>query len=193
MALNRSRHHFPSDRSLLGARQQLAQLNDKIRSRAGGLVLGSASASAMMAIKGYFRSPAMLQGRKRKQQASERGLRGVGGGGDDSLGAALLDEAELPAVPRGYFAVYVGAEARRFVVPTAYLRQPAFRDLMERAAEEFGFAQAAGIRIPCREEDFEATVAALELESAVARRRPRSGTGRATAAAEPKLPKARSW
>ncbi|CAD6248115.1 unnamed protein product [Miscanthus lutarioriparius] len=176
MALNRSRHHFPSDRSLLGARQQLAQLNDKIRSRAGGLVLGSASASAsaMMAIKGYFREPVRLQGRKRKQEAAERGLRG---GGDDSLGAALLDEAELPAVPRGYFAVYV----------------PAFRDLMERAAEEFGFAQAAGIRIPCREEDFEATVAALELESAVARRRPRSGTGRATAAAEPKLPKARSW
>ncbi|EES04503.1 hypothetical protein BDA96_04G043000 [Sorghum bicolor] len=186
-ALNRSRHHFPSDRSLLGARQQLAQLNDKIRSRAGGLVvLGSASASAMMAIRGYFRAPARLQGRKRKQQAAERGLRG------DSLGAALLDEAELPAVPRGYFAVYVGAEARRFVVPTDYLRQPAFRDLMERAAEEFGFAQAAGIRIPCREEDFEATVAALDLESAVARRRSRAGTGRATAAAEPKLPKARS-
>ena len=77
-------------------------------------------------------------------------------------------------------------------MPTTYLRQPEFRDLMEHAAEEFGFAQAAGIRIPCRE-DFEATVAALELESAVARRRPRSGTGRATAAAEPKLPKARSW
>jgi SAUR family protein len=191
MALNRSRHHFPSDRSLLGARQQLAQLNDKIRSRAGGLVLGSASASAIMAIKGYFWAPARLQGRKRKQQAAERGLPGgVGGGGDDSLGAALLDEAELPAVPRGYFAVYVGAEARRFVVPTAYLRQPAFRDLMERAAEEFGFAQAAGIRIPCREEDFEATVAALELASAAARRRPRPG--RATAAAEPKLPEARS-
>ncbi|CAD6251913.1 unnamed protein product [Miscanthus lutarioriparius] len=100
----------------------------------------------MMAIKGYFRAPAMLQGRKRKQQASERGLRGVGGGGDDSLGAALLDEAELPAVPRGYFAVYVGAEARRFVVPTAYLRQPAFRD--PHGARRRGVRLRAGRRHP---------------------------------------------
>jgi len=57
---------------------------------------------------------------------------------------------------------------------------------MERAAEEFGFAQAGGIRIPCRE-DFEATVAALD-DAAAARRRRRPGrVGRAAAA---KLPKA---
>ncbi|KAG2570920.1 hypothetical protein PVAP13_7KG029100 [Panicum virgatum] len=109
----------------------------------------------MMAM-GYFRAPRRLYGRK-----PERGQH------RESLSAALLvDEGEAAAaagaVPKGYFAVYIGAEARRFVVPTSYLSQPAFRELMERAAEEFGFDQAGGLRIPCREEDFQATVAALE-------------------------------
>jgi len=147
-------------------------------------------------VMGYFRSStksttsSAAAGGKNKKKAKtcapaheEAGLR-----------EALLDQPPAAAaeggVPKGYFAVYAGEESRRFVVPTGYLREPAFRDLMERAAEEFGFAQAAGIRIPCREEDFEATVAALELASAAARRRPRPG--RATAAAEPKLPEARS-
>ncbi|TKW03179.1 hypothetical protein SEVIR_7G006800v4 [Setaria viridis] len=103
---------------------------------------------------GYFRPPRRLYGRK---LYSERELNG------ESLHAALLMDAAVGEVPKGYFAVYVGAEARRFVVPTSYLRRPAFRELMERAAEEFGFSQAGGIRIPCREEDFRATVAALEV------------------------------
>ena len=122
----------------------------------------------MMAM-GYFRAPRRLYGRK-----LERGQH------RESLSAALLvDEgaaAAAGAVPKGYFAVYVGAEARRFVVPTSYLSQPAFRELMERAAEEFGFDQAGGLRIPCREEDFQATVAALEESR-------RRGGGRARGAA----------
>ncbi|TKW38037.1 hypothetical protein SEVIR_1G088600v4 [Setaria viridis] len=139
----------------------------------------------MMAMKGYFRAP-RLHGRKQQQAAAQRGE--LCGG--ESLSAALLEAgdelAAAVAVPRGYFAVYVGAEARRFVVPTSYLRQPAFRDLMERAADEFGFAQAGGIRIPCREEDFQATVAALEAAVAARRRRRPGRAGMAAA----KLPKA---
>ncbi|BAS76943.1 auxin-induced protein 15A [Oryza sativa Japonica Group] len=106
---------------------------------------------------GYFRAP------RRKAAAAAEG---------ESVRAALLvgGGGEEAAVPKGYFAVYVGAEARRFVVPTSYLRQPAFRGLMELAADEFGFAQEGGLRLPCREEDFQATVAALD-----ARRRPASG------------------
>ncbi|EAY84446.1 hypothetical protein OsI_05819 [Oryza sativa Indica Group] len=106
---------------------------------------------------GYFREP------RRKAAAAAEG---------ESVRAALLvgGGGEEAAVPKGYFAVYVGAEARRFVVPTSYLRQPAFRGLMELAADEFGFAQEGGLRLPCREEDFQATVAALD-----ARRRPASG------------------
>ncbi|KAF0925127.1 hypothetical protein E2562_015410 [Oryza meyeriana var. granulata] len=112
---------------------------------------------------GYFRAP-------RRKAAAGREVK------EESVRAALLvgGEAEHEeAVPKGYFAVYVGSEARRFVVPTSYLCQPAFRELMERAAEEFGFGQAGGLRLPCREDDFEATVAALE-----ARRRRRRPNGR---------------
>ncbi|KAG2655963.1 auxin-induced protein X10A-like [Panicum virgatum] len=136
----------------------------------------------MMAVKGYFRAP-RLPGRKQQQQQQAELY------GGESPSAALLDAGDgMAAVPRGYFAVYVGAEARWFVVPTSYLRQPAFRDLMERAAEEFGFAQAGGIRIPCREDDFEATVAAFD-DAVAARRRRRRRPGRVGTAAA-KLPKA---
>jgi SAUR family protein len=146
----------------------------------------------MMSMKGYFRAP-RLHGRKQQHQAAAAKHRGELCGGE-SLSAALLDAdagdelAAAAAVPKGCFAVYVGAEARRFVVPTSYLRQPAFRDLMERAAEEFGFARAGAIRIPCREEDFQATVAALDDAAAAARRRRRPR--RAGTAAAVKLPKA---
>ncbi|KAJ1270337.1 hypothetical protein BS78_06G046200 [Paspalum vaginatum] len=108
----------------------------------------------MMAMGGYFRAPRRLSHGGWKQHAEKESLR-----------AALLvddDEAAGGVVPKGCFAVYVGAEATRFFVPTSYLRRPAFRGLLERAAEEFGFDQAGGLRIPCREEDFQATVAVLE-------------------------------
>lgn len=60
-------------------------------------------------------------------------------------------------VPHGCLAVYVvgGAdsaepERRRFVVPTACLDTPAFRQLLEKAEEEFGFCYAGGaLTIPC--------------------------------------------
>lgn len=60
-------------------------------------------------------------------------------------------------VPRGFLPVYVGMglDQRRFIVPMAYLSMPEFRELMERAAEEFGFEQEGGLKIPCGEEDFE--------------------------------------
>ena len=123
----------------------------------------------MMAVKGYFRAP-RLPGRKQQQQQQAELY------GGESPSAALLDAGDgMAAVPRGYFAVYVGAEARWFVVPTSYLRQPAFPELMERAAEEFGFNQAGGLGIAYREEDFQATVAALEVRRRWRRPSTRSG------------------
>ncbi|KAK1614760.1 hypothetical protein QYE76_020328 [Lolium multiflorum] len=110
-----------------------------------------------------------LDRRSPVRQSPGRGVMAATGfaplyGGDVFLGSAVADGfvGDLVAsVPKGYFAVYVGAEARRFVVPMSLLYQPAFRALMELAAEEFGFGQAGGLRIPCREEDFVATVAEL--------------------------------
>ncbi|TVU07201.1 hypothetical protein EJB05_47245, partial [Eragrostis curvula] len=113
-----------------------------------------------MMTMGYFRTPKRVHGSKPEQELQRESLR-YALLNDDAGEAA----AAAGAVPKGYFAVYVGEEARRFVVPTSYLRQPAFRKLMELAAEEFGFGQAGGLRIPCREEDFQAVVAALEAES----------------------------
>ncbi|GJN12090.1 hypothetical protein PR202_ga30337 [Eleusine coracana subsp. coracana] len=115
-----------------------------------------------MMTMGYFRTPRRLYGSSKRERELRRRESYRGLLVDDTTGEAA---AAAGAVPKGYFAVYVGEDARRFVVPTSYLRQPAFRELMELAAEEFGFGQAGGLRIPCREEDFEAVVAALEAES----------------------------
>jgi SAUR family protein len=118
-----------------------------------------------MLMMGYFRAP-KLGGRK--SSSPERD-------GQSLRAALLLDGESTGTVPKGYFAVYVGAEARRFVVPMSLLCQPAFRALMERAAEEFGFGQAGGLRIPCCEEDFVATVAALLPDESRQRRRSAAG------------------
>lgn len=58
-------------------------------------------------------------------------------------------------VPKGFLAVYVGPEQRRFVIPMSYLSMPEFRVLMDQVAEEFGFEQDGGLQIPCEEHDFE--------------------------------------
>ncbi|KAJ3690582.1 hypothetical protein LUZ61_019746 [Rhynchospora tenuis] len=55
-------------------------------------------------------------------------------------------------VPKGHFTVYVGDNRKRFVIPTAYLRDPMFLTLMRRVEEEFGFDnKLGGITIPCTE------------------------------------------
>lgn len=58
-------------------------------------------------------------------------------------------------VPKGFIAVYVGPELRRFVIPMGCLSSPDFRVLMDRVAEEYGFEQEGALRIPCDAEDFE--------------------------------------
>ncbi|KAJ8760170.1 hypothetical protein K2173_011026 [Erythroxylum novogranatense] len=73
--------------------------------------------------------------------------------GEFSCGTRSYDSLEH--VPKGYLAVYVGPDQRRFIIPTSYLSMPDFRNLMDRAAEEFGFEQEGGLRIPCEEHDFE--------------------------------------
>lgn len=127
---------------------------------------------ATMMVMGYLRAP-RIGGRKKKEKKSKAGA--APRAEDAGLREALLEPAGSDGggvLPKGYFAVYVGEDARRFVVPTGYLREPAFRDLMERAADEFGFAQAGGLRVPCAEEDFE------ELLRRLHRKNSGSGSGR---------------
>jgi SAUR family protein len=58
-------------------------------------------------------------------------------------------------VPKGYLTVYVGEEMKRFVIPTSYLNQPSFQNLLSQAEEEFGYDHSmGGLTIPCTEEIF---------------------------------------
>ncbi|CAL9044788.1 unnamed protein product, partial [Musa banksii] len=72
------------------------------------------------------------------------------------LGAAKVKAAaEMP--PKGCMAVRVGQEGeeqRRFVVPVAYLDHPLFAELLDTAAQEYGFNQKGPIAIPCGVDHF---------------------------------------
>ncbi|KAL4334872.1 hypothetical protein GQ457_07G033000 [Hibiscus cannabinus] len=82
---------------------------------------------------------------------------------DPKVKKSLLSDRELSDggikgsahVPKGSVVVYVGPEFRRFVIPIRFLAMPEFRDLMDEAAEEFGFQREGGLKIPCDEQYFE--------------------------------------
>ncbi|MFQ6630300.1 hypothetical protein Gotur_007979 [Gossypium turneri] len=58
-------------------------------------------------------------------------------------------------VPKGYFAVYVGENQKRFVIPVSFLNQPSFQDLLGMSQEEFGYSHpTGGLTIPCNEDTF---------------------------------------
>ncbi|KAK7312281.1 hypothetical protein VNO77_36038 [Canavalia gladiata] len=58
-------------------------------------------------------------------------------------------------VPKGYLAVYVGDNMRRFFIPVSYLNQPSFQELLSQAEEEFGYDHPmGGLTIPCKEDEF---------------------------------------
>ncbi|XP_042400195.1 auxin-responsive protein SAUR50-like [Zingiber officinale] len=70
-------------------------------------------------------------------------------------------QGEAADVPRGHFAVYVGENRSRFVVPISYLAHPKFQSLLRQAEEEFGFDHQRGLTIPCEEVVFRSLTAAL--------------------------------
>ncbi|KAL9244959.1 hypothetical protein vseg_018672 [Gypsophila vaccaria] len=66
------------------------------------------------------------------------------------------DEDGLPIdVPKGHFAVYVGVNRSRYIVPISFLSHPEFQCLLRRAEEEFGFDHDMGLTIPCEEVVFQ--------------------------------------
>ncbi|XP_019165130.1 PREDICTED: auxin-responsive protein SAUR50-like [Ipomoea nil] len=69
---------------------------------------------------------------------------------------------DLPVdVPKGHFAVYVGENRSRYIVPISFLDHPQFQCLLRRAEEEFGFHHEMGITIPCDEMAFRSLTAML--------------------------------
>lgn len=73
---------------------------------------------------------------------------------------SLSEKSDI--VPKGYLAVCVGKELKRFVIPTKYLSHQAFIVLLRIAEEEFGFQQAGVLQIPCEVSVFENILKVVE-------------------------------
>ena len=72
------------------------------------------------------------------------------------------DEDGLPLdVPKGHFAVYVGENRTRYIVPISFLSHPEFQCLLQLAEEEFGFDHDMGLTIPCEEVVFRSLTSML--------------------------------
>ncbi|URE24167.1 Auxin responsive protein [Musa troglodytarum] len=65
-------------------------------------------------------------------------------------------------IPKGCFAVCVGQEMQRFVIPIEYLSRTAFAVLLREAEEEFGFEQEGVLRIPCEVSVFRSVLKMVE-------------------------------
>ncbi|KAE9597947.1 hypothetical protein Lal_00029511 [Lupinus albus] len=58
--------------------------------------------------------------------------------------------------PKGYLAIYVGENQKRFVIPISYLNQSSFQDLLSQAEQEYGYDHPrGGLTIPCSENVFQ--------------------------------------
>ncbi|KAJ6433184.1 hypothetical protein OIU84_020242 [Salix udensis] len=78
---------------------------------------------------------------------------------DLSLAAA---SSSNDAVPKGYLAVCVGKQLKRYIIPTEYLGHQAFGILLREAEEEFGFQQEGVLKIPCEVAVFEKILKVVE-------------------------------
>ncbi|BAT96052.1 hypothetical protein LR48_Vigan277s001300 [Vigna angularis] len=74
-------------------------------------------------------------------------------------------ESGSGVTPTGFLALYVGDERQRYVVPTSYLSHPLFKMLLEKAYNEFGFAQRNGLVVPCTASTFQEVVNAIECNN----------------------------
>ncbi|ESR43405.1 hypothetical protein WN944_004829 [Citrus x changshan-huyou] len=75
------------------------------------------------------------------------------------------DMASMATTPTGFFAVYVGEEQERFVVPTGFLSHPLFKMLLEKSYNEFGFEQKDRLVVPCSVSTFQEIVSAVECSN----------------------------
>ncbi|KAL4309993.1 hypothetical protein GQ457_01G024500 [Hibiscus cannabinus] len=89
-----------------------------------------------------------------------------GGGGSRSIKflkrTLSFTDVNSEGIPKGFLAVCVGKELKRFIIPTEYLGHEAFRILLRRAEEEFGFQQEGVLKIPCEVAVFEKILEAVQ-------------------------------
>ncbi|KAK9055430.1 hypothetical protein SSX86_026513 [Deinandra increscens subsp. villosa] len=93
-----------------------------------------------------------------KRSQSERLLK------DGEEVASISSSCSSPSrkTPTGFFALYVGEERQKFVVPTGYLSHPLFKMVLEKSSEEFGFDQKNGLVVPCSVNAFQEVVGVVE-------------------------------
>ncbi|XWS11639.1 hypothetical protein CRYUN_Cryun37aG0016100 [Craigia yunnanensis] len=73
-----------------------------------------------------------------------------------------VSAASAGVVPKGFLAVCVVKELKRFIIPTEYLGHQAFGVLLRKAEEEFGFQQEGVLKIPCEVSTFEKILKMVE-------------------------------
>ncbi|GFP79206.1 indole-3-acetic acid-induced protein arg7 [Phtheirospermum japonicum] len=86
---------------------------------------------------------------------------GSGSGSKSNISTSASTNSSS-AVPKGYVAVCVGKELKRFVIPTEYLGHQIFGVLLREAEEEFGFQQEGVLRFPCEVDLFEKILKKME-------------------------------
>ncbi|CAN8305007.1 unnamed protein product [Cochlearia groenlandica] len=81
---------------------------------------------------------------------------------------SICSARRINTVPAGHVPVYVGDEMERFVVNAELLNHPVFVGLLNRSAQEYGYAQKGVLHIPCHVIVFERVVETLRLGADVA-------------------------
>lgn len=77
---------------------------------------------------------------------------------DSTLQDRLLQKND---VPEGHVPVYVGEEMKLFVINAELLNHPVFVNLLNRAAQEYGYQHEGVLRIPCKVTVFERVLEVL--------------------------------
>lgn len=110
----------------------------------------------------------MVLGKKVSFKKLAKKVKAVGGA-DDHQESLLRDQEDQSPnsrkTPTGFFAIYVGEERQRHVVPTSYLSHPLFKMLLQKAYDEFGFEQRNGLVVPCSVSTFREVLNAIECSN----------------------------
>jgi SAUR family protein len=77
-------------------------------------------------------------------------------------------EEKRGKVKKGWLAVRVDEDQRRFVIPIAYLYHPLFRRLLEAAREAYGYHSSGPLRLPCSVDEFLRLRALVERDNSSA-------------------------
>ncbi|MQL88275.1 hypothetical protein Taro_020835 [Colocasia esculenta] len=79
------------------------------------------------------------------------------------------EERRRRAVPEGCLCVLVGPEKERILIRMEHVNHPLFRELLEEAETEYGYANDGPLELPCEVGLFQALLWEIEQEEATRR------------------------